>query len=88
MARPKKAAPEDIVPLTITYTVAPAFIVTCDDPRLSGISGVARTAKHATMNLRAEIRHRYPVQQYEITEKTATPSLMLATGWKEPTFEA
>jgi len=87
LARPKKALKADIIPLTITYTVAPAFIVTCDDPRLSGISGVARTAKQATMNLRAEIKHRYPVQQYELTEKTTTPALMLATSWKDPVFE-
>lgn len=87
MPRPKTAKTEDRQTVTVTYSVIPAFIVTCDDPRLSGISGIGKTAKDATMNLRAEVRHRYPVQQFDIVERTNQKELMLATGWKEPTYD-
>lgn len=87
MARPKRVAAQERQEVTITYSVAPAFIVTVDDPKLSGISGVGRTAKEAVTNLRSAVRRAYPFAAYDIVERTDNKKLMLATSWKEPTFD-
>jgi len=87
MARPKRVAAEERRTVTVTYTVLPAFRVTTDDPNLRGISAVGATAREAVTNLRSEVRRKYPFAAFDIIEKTSTKELMLATGWKEPTFD-
>jgi len=87
LPRLKKVAVEDRRTVTVTYTIQPYFQATTDDPMLKGISGVGHTARRAVTNLRSEVRRRYPYAQYDLIEKTTDKQLVLATSWKEPTYD-
>lgn len=87
MARPKKVEDSERQTVTITYKVVPFFAVSCDDPKLSGITGVGSTAKEALARMRAEVRRRYPLSGYDVVEKAENRDMFLATGWENPTYE-
>lgn len=85
MARPKQVAKEDRQSVTATYSVQPYFAVTCD--LTPGVKGVGPTAKEAVINLRSEVRRRYPFHKFDIVERTDTRELMSAVTWREPVYE-
>ena len=87
MARPKRVKAEERQTVTVTYTIIPAFMVVADDPKLSGHSGIGRTAREAVTNIRSVVRRQYPYAGFDIIEKATNKELALATGWKEPTFD-
>ncbi len=87
MARPKRVAAEERQTVTVTYRIIPAFMVVTDDPKLSGHAGIGRTAKEAVTSIRSSVRRAYPFAAFDIIEKAEDRQLMLATGWKEPTFD-
>jgi hypothetical protein len=87
VARPKRVETSERQTVTVRYSVVPYFAVSCSDPKLSGITGVGRTAREALTHMRAAVRDRYPLGEFDIIEKTDTPEMMLATSWREPVYE-
>lgn len=71
MVRPKQVPVEERLTVFLTLKTVPCFAVVSDHPSLAGIYGVGFTAQQAQASMRAEIRRRYPSNQYDIMEALA-----------------
>lgn len=83
MARQKAVAPEERRTIAVKYRIIPYFAVAIDDDTIfSGIRGVGETPFKALVNMRGEVRRRYPASRYDIEESISNPEFI--QGWTMP----
>ena len=66
--------------VTIDYTIVPYFAVST--PLLPGTRGVGETPLKALVNLKGEVRRRYPKSMYDLEEHITNPEFV--SEWKMP----